>query len=437
MLQRLLIDKMENRILVGITMFVGIMILVGWVAINENGRMASFERQHTARAVERGALLFTANCAECHGEDGRGIENFGPALNSPHFFGYNYFQEIDDQLRTLEQEEAALNAELEAIREEVLDPETTEARLDELEEQRAAITEALNGEDGLVIRRAGLLEEQQALMETLQPAVDKGYPISSDVDADGNEFLVIDYSRLAQVDWQGTREDYIITTLIHGRPTSISYWDGNQMVAWSQRAGGPLRDDQIGDLAQYILNWDRGDDWTLEDALAVNQYAKVPGMGGSDAGPALPPAGTDVLAILDQIESGTVVGDPVRGQAIYNNDEPSGRNSRLGCAGCHAGAVAAPDTEMQWDSILTERLEVAQFDGYTPEQYIIESIIDPGAYVVPGWSNAMPGDFSTRTTVQDLADIIAYIHTYSELDPYEPPPPAEEEPAAEDEGGES
>jgi mono/diheme cytochrome c family protein len=72
MFERMLIDKMENRILVGASMFVGILILVGWIAINEPARMSSFERQYEARAIERGGELFAQNCATCHGTDARG-----------------------------------------------------------------------------------------------------------------------------------------------------------------------------------------------------------------------------------------------------------------------------------------------------------------------------------------------------------------------------
>ena len=43
-------------------MFVGMMILVGWVAINEEARMQSFVRQHTGRSIERGAELFASLC---------------------------------------------------------------------------------------------------------------------------------------------------------------------------------------------------------------------------------------------------------------------------------------------------------------------------------------------------------------------------------------
>lgn len=421
MLQRMLIDKIENRILVGIIMFVGTMVLVGWVAINENARMSSFDRHFQARSIERGALLYASNCATCHAADGRGIELFGPALNSPHMFGYDFFAEIDNSLALLDAEEAQLNAELADLADELVAPGTTQARQDEILERRGEISQRISGEDGILVQRAALLEDQQALVDQMQPAIDRGYPVL--VTDDGVDVVA---DRLSQINWAGTRYDFVYTTLVHGRPTSISYWEGNQMVAWSDRAGGPLRDDQLRDLTEYILAWDRGDNWTVQDLLAVNQFAIVPGVGGVDVATADPTAGTDVAFIVDQIESGAVVGDPVRGMAIYNSQERSGRNSALGCSGCHTGAVAAPATDLTWDATIQVRLNQPELAGYTALEYVIESIVLPNAYIVPGYAaGAMPNNFGDRMTVQDMADVSAYLQSYSELDPLpDAPPPA-------------
>jgi hypothetical protein len=46
-------------------------------------------------------------------------------------------------------------------------------------------------------------------------------------------------------------------------------------------------------------------------------------------------------------------------------------------------------------------------------EYIIESILFPEVYVVPGsWVEPMPTDFSDRLTEQDLADILAWMDTF-------------------------
>lgn len=406
MLQRMLIDRMENRILVGITAFVGVMILVGWVAINENARMASYERQFLARSIERGAETFAANCSTCHGVDGRGLLGRGPALNSPHFFGYDYFAEFDAQVASLEAEEANLNAELDELRTELVNPNTTDERQAEILERREQITQEISGEEGLRVQMEAIEEQKLALFTQLQPAVDVGYPLALDTEGEIDAVT----SRLEQISWGSTLYNFVFTTLVHGRPTSISYWEGNQMVAWSQRAGGPLRDDQIDDLTNYILNWDKGNDWTVEDALAVRQYPIVPGLGGGEA--AGEPAGSDVAAIVQALDEQEIVGDPVRGESVYNNLAASEINSRLGCSGCH-GAGVAPATEETWDAFFNERVNDPALADYTVEQYLVESIVIPGAYVVNGWADGqMPGDFGSRMSVQDLADVIAYLQTY-------------------------
>jgi mono/diheme cytochrome c family protein len=433
MLQRLIFERIETRITVGILMFVGIMVLIGWVAINENARMASFDRQFNARSMERGAELYAANCATCHGVDGRGIEGRAPALNSPQLFGYDYFGDFDRQVAALESERAALEAELAELADELLAEGTSDERAEEILARRQEISARISGEEGINVLLAQALEERESLLVALEPAVDVGYPISTDLTADGDEVLIVESSRIDQVGWGSTLYDYIFTTLVHGRPTSISYWP-DPMVAWAQTAGGPLRNDQIADLTNYIMNWDKGDDWTLEDALLVQQYSRVPGIGGAPVAEMAPPAGQDVDAIVARFDE--IVANPVRGAAIYNNEERSGRGELLGCAGCHEGGVAAPTTVDTWDRTLTERLELAQFADYTAEQYITESIVLSGEYVVDGYAaGAMPSDFGQRMTAQDIADVVAYLQTYSEINPIplEAPEGAGEEAPAEGE----
>ena len=110
-----ILDRIESRILIGVTAFIGVMVLVGWVAINENARMSSFEEQYQARSIERGAALFSANCSSCHGPDGRGIANFGPGLNNPQFFGYDFAGLAEAAMENAQAEQAQLTEESEEI----------------------------------------------------------------------------------------------------------------------------------------------------------------------------------------------------------------------------------------------------------------------------------------------------------------------------------
>lgn len=367
---------MESRILVGTVAFLATLVLVGWLAINEGGRMAAFDRQFVARSIERGGALFVANCSSCHGVDGRGSAQ-APALNSPQLFGYDYLAEIHS-------EQNALNAErgLET---------TTPERVTEID-----------------ARLAELEAEKATAVTALQPAIDRGY------DPDN-------FNRLTNLGWGGSLSNFVYTTLIHGRPTSENYWP-QPMAAWAQTAGGPLRNDQLQDIVQYVLNYDKGDNWTVEDLLAVNQFAKEPvdpaqvailqeqiNQLQQSGGVLVPMVGstTPIADIMTGLEG--LTGDPVNGQQLYDGQT----TQALPCASCHvaAGGITAPPLAGTWTRVSEEVETAPELAGYTPEQYLAESIIHPAAYIVPPYANVMPTNFGDLLTYQELADLIAYLQT--------------------------
>jgi mono/diheme cytochrome c family protein len=386
MLQRLLIEKMENRILVGVTMFLGMMVLIGWLAINEPGRMQAFEEQYLGRSIERGATLFANNCTTCHGPDGRGLTGLAPGLNNPVLFGHDYLADVREEAERLE----TAQTEFGALTTELAAEGVTDERKAEIETRLAPITEEFgeNPTDAIAAKLAELDTQRTAFTIQVQSAIDKGYDPE-------------DYSRLGYLGWGGTLEAFVHTTLISGRPVSESYWP-NPMAAWSQTAGGPLRDDQIQDLTNYILNFNR--DWTLEDLLAVNQFAIRPGQVNTAA--VENPVGTDVAAILTQLE--TVTGDPNNGQTLYNG--------ALACFSCHGTETIAPPTAETWLAVSQgDRLSDPALAGYTPDQYLVESIVAPQAYIVPGdYAGQMAPSFGERLDIQMLADILAYIKSFDQ-----------------------
>ncbi len=73
---------MTWRVIVGTLSLVLTMILLGYVAVTEQDRMANFTIAYDARQVEVGAALFENNCAACHGLQGEGSGR-APALNTP------------------------------------------------------------------------------------------------------------------------------------------------------------------------------------------------------------------------------------------------------------------------------------------------------------------------------------------------------------------
>jgi mono/diheme cytochrome c family protein len=371
----MLVNRMEQRILVGTVAFLATLVLVGWLAINEGGRMAAFDRQFTARSIERGAAIFATTCSVCHGTDGRGTAR-APALNSPQLFGFDYLAE--------------LHREREALTTEAGLSTTTEARKTEIN-----------------TRLAELEQEEQQQLAPMQAAIDKGYNPDQ-------------FSRLLNVGWSGSLHNFVYTTVFSGRPNSASYWP-QPMPAWSQTAGGPLRNDQVEDLVQFILNFDKGDAWTLDDLNAVQQFPKeAPDPSVVDqleqqiqllqqSGGVMPDfVGVDTPIADIMVGLQGLTGDPQRGSQLYNGQT----TPTLPCAGCHLNAAVAPPLEGTWTRVENERLQEPGLQGYTGEQYLAESIIHPSAHIAPNYSdNLMPKNFGQMLTYQDLADLVAFLKT--------------------------
>jgi mono/diheme cytochrome c family protein len=396
MLNGLLFERIETRILVGISMFVAILVLVGWVAINETGRMAAYTQQTLARSIEQGAALFASRCTTCHGVDARGKPGIAPGLNNPQLFGFDYFAANNKKLTALQDQEAKLHDQEKSLSAQLLDPNTAADQKAAINKQLADISAqlSLSTPDSVSASILTLQSQNQTMLDAMQSAEDKGYNPQKP-------------ARLENVKWGGSLNAFIFTTLVQGRPVSSNYWP-NPMPTWSQTGGGPLRDDQLQDLANYVLNFDKGNNWTLDDLLAVQQFAIEPVEPGA-AGPAVATVGTDVKKIVADLA--TVTGDAKRGDALYHGTERTGANKKLICASCHQGGTSAPSTEGTWTRIQGVRLKDPKLAGYTPEQYIVESVTQPGAYVVSGYSVQMPNYFGQQLTTQDLADIIAFLKT--------------------------
>src|SRR5690606_38588000 len=62
----------------------------------------------------------------------------------------------------------------------------------------------------------------------------------------------------------------------------------------------------------------------------------------------------------------------------------------MACSACHDNEAISTLTEMLWQSAEDIIRRLPQFSGYTVEMYLVESIIHPSAYVVPGYANLMP-----------------------------------------------
>jgi mono/diheme cytochrome c family protein len=157
------------------------------------------------------------------------------------------------------------------------------------------------------------------------------------------------------------------------------------MPTWGEQYGGPLRDDQIEALVAFIMNW-------------AEQ--------GAGPGPtqALPPG----EAVGTDIHVSRPPGDPAAGASLAEN---------LGCSGCHVLSTVGPAWMAQGDepgigTRASARIGQDDYagDATTPEEYLVESILVPGAYIVPGFESVqMPTNYGERLSAQQLSDLVTYL----------------------------
>jgi mono/diheme cytochrome c family protein len=79
-----------------------------------------------------------------------------------------------------------------------------------------------------------------------------------------------------------------------------------------------------------------------------------------------------------------------------------------GCAGCHTFAPAGSNGTIGPNLNDLKAAAAKLGKGKTPEEYVRESILDPGAVIVPGFSNAMPS-FKGRLTDKQIQTLIDYL----------------------------
>lgn len=184
--------------------------------------------------------------------------------------------------------------------------------------------------------------------------------------------------RLTEVGWAGSLEDYIVSVVTTGRqvstrPELYAGATGTRpvMPTWSEQFGGPLRQDQIHAVAAFIMNF---------EPYALGQVATM-----------------EPLAPL--ADESTPEG---RGQAVF---------LQAGCAACHTiSGISSGNIGPVLDGLATRA--ATRVSGLTAEEYIHQSIVEPSAYVVEGFTDGvMPQTFADVLTEEQIADLVAFLLT--------------------------
>lgn len=209
-------------------------------------------------------------------------------------------------------------------------------------------------------------------------------------------------ARLQAIGWSGSVENFVRTTIAGGRPrASAAYQEyPERMPTWGEDYGGPLRKDQVNSLVAYIMNWR----WKYLD---------------KDGKPLIPTATPIPDPLTQDITVALPAGDATRGADLVKSNA---------CTACHIDAPTGPawlaSASPEGKGVGTraeERIKDPNYTGKatTAEQYLLESIILPNAYLVPGetyvvaatGNSVMPATYINTFGQQTAADIIAYLLT--------------------------
>ncbi|MEM7112972.1 MAG: c-type cytochrome [Chloroflexota bacterium] len=187
--------------------------------------------------------------------------------------------------------------------------------------------------------------------------------------------------RMDAMSWKGTKGDFVKTTIAAGR-------FGTVMPVWSEQFGGPMRPDQVENVANFVLNWE-SEEMCAEEPIRYEWPETVAEYLASDDG---------------------ANGDAANGEALFTT---------YGCSGCHGDPNGTADSASvgPWLGDIAT-VGSTRVEGLDAEQYVYESILNPNAYIVEecptgacASPSAMPANFAARIggAPADMADLLAYI----------------------------
>ncbi len=185
--------------------------------------------------------------------------------------------------------------------------------------------------------------------------------------------------RMEAMKWEGTKDGFIRSSLASGRP-------GTEMPTWSEQFGGPMRNDQINNTAQFVLNWETEE--LCSTPIVVYDWPES----------------------VEDFDVEFPEGDAARGEELFLT---------YGCTGCHGNledetsAIVGP-----FIGNIAERGGTI-IEGYTASDYVYESILDSNAHIAEqcpngpciGPPSAMPDNFALRMSEnpQDFQDLMTFI----------------------------
>ncbi|MBX3050503.1 MAG: c-type cytochrome [Caldilineaceae bacterium] len=215
-----------------------------------------------------------------------------------------------------------------------------------------------------------------------------------------SHYFFTDTGRLVDVGYIGSLEDYIHLTVAAGRPSKGNSQWAQKMPTWGSEFGGPMRNDQVVEVAKYVMNY-------RDEALAQTPE-EDPFQPFQDVHK---PVGEQSIAVL----MGAEPPPPAEGTTTEPGAvrEPAQLFSAMACAGCHM--LDQPQDASNRGPVgpnLGNLADVAGtlVAGMSAEDYVYQSITDPSAFVVEGYVDGiMPKDFTTKMSEEEIRGLVAWL----------------------------
>lgn len=219
--------------------------------------------------------------------------------------------------------------------------------------------------------------------------------------------------RLADVGYAGTLHDYVEGTVGAGRPSkAVRQW-AQMMPTWGVRYGGPLRDDQVVHITNFVLNWEDAALAQSWDPASENIDPWQPFQDGPSAAPAgsitYTVGAQGVLAVVPEQVAGQIVTPTETAGDSAGPQTPPQLFLTMGCMGCHQLGpneigITGPDLN-ELPNIAASRVP-----GQDAETYVHTSIVEPNAFVNEGFAaGTMPDNFDERMSEEEINSLVAWL----------------------------
>jgi mono/diheme cytochrome c family protein len=205
-------------------------------------------------------------------------------------------------------------------------------------------------------------------------------------------------NRLTEIGFSGTLEDYVQLTVAAGRPSNAHGQWLVIMPTWSSEFGGPLRPDQVQHVTNYVLNWESTAILQTPEEDPFIPFANIPTV-----------AVTGTATMTGTGTAGASAESTMRTPEEIFGVPPGG----LGCVACHNPNLPEGDSPSgQLGPNLGNLAEHAgnRVPGEDAVTYVHNSIVNPGAFTVPGYqSGIMPPGLDTRMTPEELDALVNWL----------------------------